>query len=98
MARGCTAGLAVIVALALLISACSQKHEYPESVQRNFLSACYATSSGSFALCDCALEKVQEQLSLEEYLEWEIAALRGDREATMRMIAITADCVREAQD
>ncbi len=46
------------------------KHEYPADVQNNFLTACEV--QGSSSACECALNKLQEKMSADEFNRAEV--------------------------
>ena len=42
---------------------------YPQRVRDNFMASCEGTSGGNTAACECALEKIEETVSLEEFVK-----------------------------
>ncbi len=46
------------------------KHEYPADVKNNFLTACEV--QGSSSACECALTKLQEKMSADEFNRAEV--------------------------
>jgi hypothetical protein len=50
---------------------------YPAEAKRNFTTACERSSGGDVQSCRCALEKIEERLSYEEFKQEDAAIRRG---------------------
>jgi hypothetical protein len=70
------AAIAALAAMGLAGAACG-RDEYPASVKRAFIENCERTSGGNTEFCECALDEVQENLSLEEFNKEETAIIAG---------------------
>ena len=80
----------------LFATACSSGggEIYPESVVENFMAECIPTSGGNTEYCECALDGLQEEMTLDEFIEFEQDVIRGG-EAPSVVIGIMADCLRQ---
>jgi hypothetical protein len=47
------------------------RHDYPDTVQDNFMSGC--TQSASEAVCRCALDRIMETVPLADFAAYEAA-------------------------
>jgi hypothetical protein len=68
--------VATTVGLALIATGCGQA-DYPASVQRNFMDACEA-NGGATKKCECAIDKLQSELSFDDYKKEEAAITAGN--------------------
>lgn len=66
----------VAVAAALLATGCG-KNDYPAKSERAFLSNCEKTSGGKTSFCKCALDKVEEKFSYDEFKKEDTAVAAG---------------------
>ena len=57
-------------------SAAGSSNRYPEAVRSNFMTACVA-SSGDRPGCQCALDRMQSEYSLDEFIEIDRLAWSG---------------------
>jgi hypothetical protein len=59
-------GLIMIVAAATFAAGCSNG-SYPPQVVENFMSSCTAQPGATDAACSCAIERIQEEMTLDEF-------------------------------
>jgi hypothetical protein len=86
------AGVRLLLVLVPLVVACGRpQHEYAAEVVDNFLHAC-RSRGGSEAACRCALDRIRERYTEDEYRDVERRVAAHD-EATVRALAdLTAGC------
>jgi hypothetical protein len=63
-----------LLVLAALFFACDQGDGYPPEVVRNFMNACTTEAGGTEEAedaCTCVIERLQEEMTLDEFLEFE---------------------------
>ena len=89
-ARGAALAGAVTFVLALAGCGGKEEEEYPASVQRNFLDACKKAGS-STKQCECALNNLEEKLSLKEFKREE-TAIEAGRPPSREITDAVADC------
>jgi hypothetical protein len=66
-------------AVALIASGCGGgKADYPEKNERAFLDNCERTSEGNTKFCKCALDKIEENFSFDEFKKEEAAIAAGN--------------------
>lgn len=69
---------------------------WPETVQKNYLDACVATSGGQKAYCQCTLDIAQETYPVEEFAALE-AKLSSDPSIAEDFTALLAPCAAELE-
>jgi hypothetical protein len=69
------------VVLGTLLVACSQGEEYPRQVVENFMRACTAQPGATEDACSCAIERIQEEMTLEEFVRFEARIEEGGQPA-----------------
>jgi hypothetical protein len=67
---------------------------YPQEARRTFLQACDAQEGASRAACECALERIEERYSFEEFRRIDAAAARG-QQPPREVTRIAENCGRE---
>lgn len=69
----------VVLCLVLgsLLVACNQGEEYPRQVVENFMSACTAQPGATEEACSCAIERIQEEMTLDEFVRFEARLEEG---------------------
>jgi hypothetical protein len=67
----------VPVVLLTLLAACNQGEEYPRQVVENFMGACTAQPGATEEACSCAIERIQEEMTLEEFVRFEARLEEG---------------------
>jgi hypothetical protein len=70
--------VAVIVILATGGDGDGGGGDFPESAQDNFITQCEATSGGNTSYCECALDKIQQEVSYDEFQDIDAAVLGGE--------------------
>jgi hypothetical protein len=87
-----------LAALSLGLAACGGDDndskagsKYPDDVRENFMKACEASSNGKTAACDCALKKLEETVSYDDFKKAD-EAIREGGEAS----GSTADRIQDA--
>ena len=66
------------VAAALAATGCGGgKNDYPAHAERAFLANCDRTSGGKTDVCKCALDKIEEKLSYDEFKKEDTAIAAG---------------------
>jgi hypothetical protein len=69
-----------LLVLAVLLSACDQGNGYPSEVVQNFMDACTTQAGGSDEAeeaCTCVIERLQEVMPLDEFVEFEAQVNAG---------------------
>jgi hypothetical protein len=79
-----------LISAAIALGACGGHDDYPASVQRNFLDSCQS-HGGTGDGCNCALDKLQDKLSYEDFKKEETAMLMGNPPSRKVSDAV-ADC------
>ena len=81
------------IAAALLGTGCGggDKNDYPAKSERAFLKSCEKSSKGKTSFCKCALEKVEEKLSFEEFKK-EDTAIQAGRPPSRKLTDAISDC------
>lgn len=84
---------AVLVAtLTVVPLACGRpQHEYPTEFVDNFRSACRA-KGGTEDGCECALARIRERFTADEYRDIEARLVRREEAAAQALADVTADC------
>lgn len=85
----------LVALLVLVLTGCSNVHEFPEHVRESFVSECYGPTVESRVVCDCSWEKMQQRYTFEELTLWEIELVDGEPEARSRLRGILAECLAE---
>ena len=67
------------------------KNDYPAEVVMNFMNSCI-TSGGGEEFCSCAIDKLQKEYTIDEYLKLESRILIGDQESANEIADVTAAC------
>jgi hypothetical protein len=83
--------------MALAVAACGGGGEdYPAEVAEPFLSSCTAGGT-SEAVCQCALDKLEEEYSLEEFTEESTAFAQGSasEEFSQDIVQFSLQCQQE---
>lgn len=70
-------GTCAVVA-GLLLAGCSQGNDYPEQVRLNFMTACI-DQGGSRSACSCSFDSIEDEFSLDEYIDMEAEFLATGR-------------------
>lgn len=81
----------------LVMAACGGRGEdYPPEVAEPFLSSCTAGGT-SEAVCQCALDKLEEEYSLEEFTEESTAFAQGSasEEFSQDIVQFSVECQQE---
>lgn len=83
--------IAVVAVVALRVDSIGPfgGHEWPDDVQENFMNSC--TFLGDDAICECALDRLQDRYSLEEFNRLEVRT-RTNRQLPSAVTDIIADC------
>jgi hypothetical protein len=81
---------ALIAAVALGLSACGGGNDYPKEVEDNFLSSC-KSGGGSEKQCECALDKIQDEFTYEEFKQEEKDITSG-KEPSKKLTDATKEC------
>ena len=80
---------ASLLGAALLLSACSGSNEpYPAELIDNFMASC-REAGGTTAYCACAIDHIQGELSLDEFIQAEARTALGS--PSDRLIDVMAD-------
>jgi hypothetical protein len=66
-----------LLVLAVLLSACDQGDGYPSEVVQNFMNAC-TQGGGSDKACTCVIERLQDEMPLDEFVEFEAQVNAGE--------------------
>jgi hypothetical protein len=71
-------GLMAFLMMALLF-ACDREGGagYPQQVVQNFMSSCTAQPGATEEACKCSIERLQEEMTFEEYQEFEAQVGQG---------------------
>ena len=81
-----------LVALLVAGSSCNTEvRAWPDSVRTNSMEACAATSEGDISYCGCVLDRLEQTLSLEEYIDVE-AQMFQEGEMPSVALAGAAEC------
>lgn len=78
--------------MAIAIGACGGKADYPESAKRAFLGKCEQTSGGDTRYCECTLDKIQENLSYDEFKKEEAAIRARNPPLSRKLTDLAAEC------
>jgi hypothetical protein len=81
------------VLLLVSLAGCNGGDEggYPPQVVENFMASCTAQPGASESECSCAIERIQETMTLEEFAEEEARITRGERPSD-EIIAAINEC------
>jgi hypothetical protein len=89
-----------LVVLSLGLAACGgdddKSSDYPSGVERNFLNACNKSSKGKEDACKCALDKLEDTVSYEDFKKADAAIRSGksaDPRTTEKLQAAIKACV-----
>lgn len=84
------APLVALGALAVALVACrSKRNTYPETVVENFLRACQSRASES--ACRCAIDRIQERYTAEQY-EMIEAGIRAGAQPPQAFVDVATEC------
>jgi hypothetical protein len=64
---------------------------YPSQVVENFMTSCTAQPGASESECQCAIDRIQETMTLEEFAAEEQRIVRGERPSD-EIIAAINEC------
>jgi hypothetical protein len=70
-----------VLVLGALMFACDQGDGYPPEVVQNFMNACTTEAGGRAEAedaCTCVIERLQEEMTLDEFLEFENQVEAGE--------------------
>jgi len=82
-------GLRLALPFVVLLAACGEaSHEYPPEVVKAFLASCQQRADASH--CDCAIDKLQETYSYEQFQSMERRL--NEREVQAEMANAVSDC------
>ncbi|HEX2086164.1 MAG TPA: hypothetical protein VHF89_10815 [Solirubrobacteraceae bacterium] len=70
-------------------------NRYPDQIRENFMNSCEQSSNGQTAVCECSLEKIEEQYSLDEFKEIDEKQREEGGALPAEMQQIVEECVRE---
>lgn len=76
----------------LLLSACEPDHSYPPKVTENYMNACIKAGA-SRPVCQCQLDHIQSDYSVEEYQRLEQAIMRNDPQAVEYALLVVMQCM-----
>ena len=77
-----------LVALLVAGSSCNTEvRAWPDSIRLNFMEACAATSEGEISFSGCVLDRLEQKLSLEEFVDLEVQVFQ---EGQMPSVALAA--------
>lgn len=79
-----------VLITAFVVIGCGGGNDYPASAQRNFVESC-EQNGGSTKACDCALDKIQDDLSYQEFKREDVA-IRAGRPPSREVTDALADC------
>lgn len=82
-------GIGTVLGLVAL-GACNGEDEggYPPQVVKNFMASCTAQPGASKSECSCAIERIQETMTVEEFAAEEARITRGERPSAEIIAAI----------
>jgi len=90
----------ILVSIAICVSAglltgCGggNQREYPSTVRENFLNLCLLTSGGQQKNCSCALNEVQKEFDLEEFVKLEIQ-MTNTGQLPEELAGVIAKCLK----
>ena len=87
---------AALAALALAAAGCGGGNEYPEAVEREFMTSCLAGQGTSATRCRCYFEGLEDEFSYEELKQAEAGLLTGDQapeEIAEKLVDVVSNCV-----
>lgn len=75
------------------LAACNGEEEsgYPPQVVENFMASCTAQPGASQSECSCAIERIQQTMTLDEFAAEEARITRGER-PSQEIIAAINEC------
>ena len=82
----------VLVLAMITLTSCGD--EFPEHVVRNFVNSCVAQPGASEAYCECTIDRIQETMTLEEFIQAD-RAIREGADLPAAVAAAVEEC-REA--
>ena len=79
--------------LLVSLAGCNGEDEggYPPQVVENFMASCTAQPGASQSECQCAIDRIQETMTLEEFAAEEARITRGERPSD-EIIAAINEC------
>jgi hypothetical protein len=86
--------IAAVAALAMLTSvACSggNDNKFPDDLRKSFIETCTGSGSSS-KQCDCALEKLEDKYSAQQFRDLERRITSGDASAEAEIAPIASAC------
>lgn len=90
--------LLTITALAVLVSCGRGAEDYPPEIAEPFLNSCAAGGTSS-ETCQCALDKMEEKYSAEEFSQESLKFSQGtgSEEFKQDITSFSVECAAEAQ-
>jgi hypothetical protein len=83
----------VLILAMIALTSCAE--EFPEQVVRNFMNSCVAQPGATEAACQCTIDRLQETMTLEEFIEVD-RDIREGAEPPAALVAAAAECMEEA--
>ena len=65
----------VLVLAMIALTSCGD--EFPDQVVQNFMTSCVAQPGATEATCQCTIDKIQETMTLEEFIRADRAVREG---------------------
>jgi hypothetical protein len=86
---------AVAGAVLLALGACGGDDGYPPAVVDNFMESCTAQVGASQSYCRCAIERLQESMSFEDFQAAEAKITDGSENLPQELQDAVDSCVDE---
>lgn len=80
---------AASVVLACALVGCGGKNDYPASAEHNFLTACQRSGPKDF--CQCSLDKIEENMSYDDFKK-EDTAIRAGNKPSRKLTDAVSEC------
>jgi hypothetical protein len=82
----------VSVVVMIAFAACGEEDEYPEEVIDNFMEGCTSQPGATESYCRCSIERIQEEVSFDEFRELE-EGLTDASEFPDRLVDAISECL-----
>jgi hypothetical protein len=79
----------VLVLAMVALTSCGD--EFPDQVVQNFITSCVAQPGATEAECQCAIDRIQEKMTLEEFIRAD-RAVREGADIPVPIAAAVAEC------
>jgi len=86
---------ALAVAALLALGACGGDDGYPQEVVDNFIESCTAQVGASQSYCRCAIDRLQESMSFEDFQAAEAQITSGSENLPQELQNAVDTCVDE---